>query len=121
MNQKSQSGRSDAQNKYEPIKKGIVKRSQRRVVGVFVDGISLDRATKRFNKRIDFQSLIKGVCGGLEPRVARYYTIIPFEDDSRQHSFLDAVYRGGFEVLLKRLPPKHIERQATTDIEMGVD
>jgi hypothetical protein len=53
--------------------------------------------------------------------VARYYTVIPHEDDSRQRAFLDAVARAGLTVVVKRLPPKGIERQVATDIEMAAD
>jgi uncharacterized LabA/DUF88 family protein len=53
--------------------------------------------------------------------LANYYTVIPFEDDARQHSFLDAVERAGFNVNIKRLPPKGIDRQVTSDVEVATD
>jgi hypothetical protein len=106
---------------FEKVKKGVVKRTQRREIGIFVDGINLDRASRRTNKKVDFAALLKSLSGGLEPKVARYYSVIPNEDDSRQHSFFDVVYRAGFEVILKRLPPVGIERQVTTDVEMAAD
>jgi hypothetical protein len=102
-------------------KKGIVKRTSRRVLGVFIDGTSLDRATKRMHKRIDLAGLVKGVSAGMTPIVARYYTLIPYEDDSRQLAFLDAVRSAGLEVVIKRLPPKGITRQVTVDIQMASD
>lgn len=112
---------SRGKESFHKVKKGVVKRSQRRVIGVFIDGVGLDRATKRLNKRVDFASLIRGISGGLEPTVCRYYTIIPYEDDSRQNGFLDAIYKVGLDVVLKRLPPKGVDRQATIDIELAAD
>lgn len=106
---------------FEQIKKGVVKRSQRRVLGVFIDGVGLDRACRRLNKRVDFAALIRGISGGLEPTVARYYSIIPFEDDSRHHAFFDVVSSAGLDVVIKRLPPKGVDRLATIDIEMTAD
>jgi hypothetical protein len=88
---------------------------------VFIDGTALDRASRRLNKKIDLSALLRGVCGGIDPRIARYYTIIPYEDDSRHHSFLDAVRNAGLEVILKRLPPKGINRQVAVDFDMAVD
>ena len=99
----------------------IVKRSASREIGVFVDGISLDRAAKRERKRVDFSALLTGVCEGLKPTIAKYYTVIPYEDDSRHRSYLDAVKDAGFEVIVKRLPPKGIDRQVSTDVEMATD
>ena len=106
---------------YEKLKKGVVKRTEQRVLGIFIDGIGLDRASKRMQRKIDLASLIKGVSSGLKPVVARYYTVIPHEDDARQFSFLEAVTRSGLSVIVKRLPPKGMTRQVTTDVEMGSD
>ena len=106
---------------FEKVKRGVVKRTQRREIGIFVDGVNLDRASRRINKKVDFAALLKSLSGGLQPKVARYYSVIPNEDDSRQHSFFDVVYRAGFEVILKRLPPVGIDRQVTTDVEMASD
>ncbi len=106
---------------YEVVKKGVVKRVERREVGLFVDGIGLDRAARRLNKKIDYANLVRGVTAGSNPIVARYYTLIPFEDDSRHRSFLDAVARAGLTVIVKRLPPKGIDRQVSIDIEMAAD
>jgi NYN domain len=106
---------------YKSIGKGIVKRSEKRVVGLFIDGIGLDRATRRMNRKVDLAQLVKGVTSGLTPLVARYYTIVPFEDDSRQRAYLDAVSRAGLRVIVKRLPPKGITRQVSTDAEMAAD
>lgn len=109
------------EQKYQQVKGGLIKKTKRRVVGVFIDGIGLDRATRRLNRRIDLAALIKGVTSGLAPTLARYYTVVPNEDDSRHRSFLDAVSRAGLNVIVKRLPPKGITRQVTTDIEMSTD
>ena len=106
---------------FEKLGKGIVKRTNRRVVGLFIDGTGLDRATRRINRKVDLHGLVRGVTQGLPLIVARYYTLIPYEDDSRQHSFLDAVARAGLSVIVKRLPPKGINRQASVDVEMASD
>lgn len=106
---------------YQSIGKGIVKRSVRRVMGVFIDGLGLDRASRRLKRKVELSKLLDGVTSGLVPTVARYYTIIPREDDSRQRSFLDAVERAGLQVVVKRLPPKNVERQVGIEIEMAAD
>lgn len=107
--------------KYEELGKGKVKRTQRRTIGLFIDGTGLDRATRRINRKVDMSALVKGVTSGLSPVVARYYTLIPYEDDSRQRAFLDAVTRAGLAVIVKRLPPKGITRQVSVDVEMAAD
>lgn len=106
---------------FEQVKRGVIKRTQRREIGIFVDGINLDRASRRLNRKINFEALLKSLSGGLTPKVARYYTVIPYEDDSRQHSFFDVLQRAGFDLMLKRLPPLGVERQVTTDVEMSSD
>src|SRR5690606_8296126 len=45
----------------------------------------------------------------------------PYEDDSRQRAFLDAVRRAGLQVVVKRLPPKGITRQVSVEVEMASD
>ena len=107
--------------KYEQIGKGIVKRTSKRAIGLFIDGTGLDRATRRINRKVDMTALVKGLTSGLPPAVARYYTLIPYEDDSRQHAFLDAVAKAGLSVVVKRLPPKGINRQVGVDVEMAAD
>lgn len=107
--------------KYEELGKGKVKRTQRRTIGLFIDGTGLDRATRRINRKVDMSALVKGVTSGLIPAVARYYTLIPYEDDSRQRAFLDAVARAGLSVIVKRLPPKGVTRQVSVDVEMAAD
>ena len=106
---------------YEEVAKGVVKRRQSRAVGLFIDGTGLDRATRRLNRRVNLSALVKGVTSGLTPVVARYYTLIPYEDDSRQRAFLDAVARAGLSVIVKRLPPIGVNRQVGVDVEMGAD
>jgi hypothetical protein len=107
--------------KYEEVGKGVVKRTQRRAIGIFIDGTGLDRATRRINRKVDMAALVRGLASGAVPAVARYYTLIPYEDDSRQRAFLDAVARAGMKVVVKRLPPKGITRQVSVDVEMAAD
>jgi hypothetical protein len=107
--------------KFEDIGGGLVKKRERRVVGLFIDGVNLDRATRRINRKVDLAALVRGVTSGINPIVARYYTVIPREDDSRQRAFLDAVSRADLSVIVKRLPPKGIDRQVTTELEMAAD
>ena len=90
-------------------------------LGIFVDGTSLDRASRRIFRKINLSSLMKGVSSGLQPAFARYYTIIPFEDDARHLAFLDAVRSSGYEVIVKRLPPKGMSKMVTVDLEMATD
>jgi hypothetical protein len=106
---------------FQEISKGVVKRNERRVFGLFIDGTGLDRATRRMKRKVDMTSLVRGVTGGIKPVVARYYTLIPHEDDSRQRAFLDAVSRAGLDVMVKRLPPKGVARQVSVDNFMAAD
>jgi hypothetical protein len=108
-------------DKFKQLGGGFVKKKEKRVVGLFIDGVNLDRATRRINRKVDLQALVRGVTSGINPIVARYYTVIPNEDDSRQRAFLDAVSRAGLSIIVKRLPPKGIARQVTTDLEMAAD
>jgi len=107
--------------KYEEVKKGIKKRTRRRTLGLFIDGTGLDRATRRIKRKVDMTALIRGVTSGIQPLVSRYYTLIPYEDDSRQRAFLDAVGKAGLDVIVKRLPPKGVTRQVGVDVEMAAD
>ena len=79
--------------KFKEIGSGVVKREEQRVLGIFVDGIGLDRATRRLQRKVEMSKLLRGVSSGSTPIVARYYTLIPYEDDSRQRSYLDAVVK----------------------------
>lgn len=106
---------------FEEIGKGVIKRKERRVLGLFIDGTGLDRATRRIKRKVDMVNLVRGVTSGTNPIVARYYTLIPYEDDSRQRAFLDAVARAGLDVIVKRLPPKGVTRQVSVDVEMASD
>lgn len=107
--------------KYEELGRGIVKRTERRLIGLFIDGTGLDRAARRLQRKVDLTALVRGVTSGRAPAVARYYTVIPYEDDSRQRAFLDAVARAGLQVIIKRLPPKGVTRQVSVDVEMASD
>lgn len=107
--------------KYEKLGGGFIKKREKRVVGLFIDGTGLDRATRRINRKVDMAALVRGVTSGVAPIVARYYTLVPYEDDSRQRAFLDAVARAGLSVIVKRLPPKGITRQVSVDLEMAAD
>lgn len=106
---------------FEDLGGGLVKKKEKRIVGLFIDGTGLDRATRRINRKVDLTALVRGVTSGINPTVARYYTLIPNEDDSRQRAFLDAVARAGLSVIVKRLPPKGITRQVNVDLEMAAD
>ena len=110
-----------SEKQFKEVKKGVVKRKRKRLLGVFIDGTGLDRATRRIQKRVDMPSLVRGVSAGTIPVVARYYTLIPYEDDSRQRAFLDAVRRAGLQVVVKRLPPKGVTRQVSVETEMASD
>lgn len=105
----------------EALKGGVFKRTSKRVAGLFIDGVGLDRATRRLERKVDLSKLVAGVLAGIQPEVARYYTLIPNEDDSRQFSFLEAVERAGLEVILKRLPPIGVKRQVSMDSHMAAD
>jgi hypothetical protein len=105
----------------EIVGKGIVKRKTKRRIGLFIDATGLDRATRRLERKIDLTRLVSGLSSGLQIEVARYYTLIPYEDDARQLAFLDAVSRAGVEVLTKRLPPKGVNRQVSMDVHMASD
>ncbi|MCB0318397.1 MAG: hypothetical protein KDD56_06535 [Bdellovibrionales bacterium] len=107
--------------KFEKNDKGIVKRKQKREIGLFIDGTGLDRAARRLKKKVDLDALVKSLAPGLAPKICRYYTLIPFEDDSRQRAFLDAVAKAGLSVIVKRLPPKTINRQVSISVEMTAD
>jgi hypothetical protein len=106
---------------HSSAKAGVIRRTGKRILAVFIDGVNLDRATRRLNRRVDMAALLKGVSSGLTPVLARYYTLLPSEDDSRQRAYLDAVERAGLEVIVKRLPPKGTTRQVSIDVEMAAD
>ncbi|MCC6932657.1 MAG: hypothetical protein IT292_05320 [Deltaproteobacteria bacterium] len=110
-----------SRDEFEKLKSGVIKRKQKRKLGLFIDGVGLDRATRRIDKRIDLTKLVSSLTNGLEPEIARYYTLIPHEDDARQLAFLDAVQRAGLEVVVKRLPPKNVKRQVAMDVHISCD
>lgn len=99
----------------------VVLKREKKIIGVFIDGTGLDRASRRLKRKVNLAALVKGVSSGQEPVFARYYTIVPFEDDARHRAFLDAVARAGLGVLAKRLPPKGIDRQVSIDSELSSD
>ena len=105
----------------EKLKNGVVKRKGKRALGLFIDGISLDRATRRQDRKVDLGRLVASITEGLVPEVARYYTLVPYEDDARQVSFLSAVEKAGLEVVAKRLPPKTVQRKVAMDVHMSTD
>src|SRR5215475_2226186 len=93
----------------ELLKGGIVKRKIKRHMGLFIDATGLDRATRRLERKVDLSRLVQGITSGAKLEIARYYALIPYEDDARQFAFLDAVERAGVEVVTKRLPPKGVK------------
>ena len=105
----------------EILRGGIVKRKQRRRMGLFIDATGLDRATRRLERKVDLSRLVKGLTSGIKIECARYYSLIPYEDDARQFAFLDAVERAGVEVITKRLPPKGVKRQVSMDVHIAAD
>ncbi|MFN8388941.1 MAG: NYN domain-containing protein [Bdellovibrionota bacterium] len=105
----------------ELLRGGIVKRKTKRHIGLFIDATGLDRATRRLDRKVDLASLVKGLTSGLKIEIARYYSLIPYEDDARQFAFLDAVERAGVEVITKRLPPKGVKRQVSMDVHIAAD
>lgn len=105
----------------EVIKSGIVKRKLKRRMGLFINGTGLDRATRRLDKKVDLSRLVKGLTSGTKLDVARYYTLVPYEDDARQLAFLDAIEKAGLEVVTKRLPPKGVQRQVSMDVHIATD
>ena len=106
---------------FDRLKGGVIKRKTKRKIGLFIDGVGLDRATRRLDRKIDLSKLVSSLSSGLEPEIARYYTLIPYEDDARQFAFLDAVERAGLEVIVKRLPPKNVKRQVSMDVHIASD
>ena len=110
-------GREDLQ----VLKGGVVKRKTKRKIGLFIDAVGLDRATRRLDRKVDLSRLVSGLTSGIGVEVARYYCLIPYEDDARQLAFLDAVERAGVEVVTKRLPPKGVKRQVSMDVHMCCD
>jgi hypothetical protein len=105
----------------EVLKGGVVKRKTKRRVGLFIDATGLDRATRRLERKVDLSRLVSGLTSGVKIEIARYYCLIPYEDDARQFAFLDAVERAGIEVITKRLPPKGVKRQVSMDVHIASD
>jgi hypothetical protein len=108
-------------DEFEVLQGGVVKRKSKRRMGLFIDATGLDRATRRLDRKVDLARLVKGLTSGLKLEVARYYCLIPYEDDARQFAFLDAVERAGVEVITKRLPPKGVKRQVSMDVHLATD
>lgn len=99
----------------------VLRRSGPKSLGIFVDGSNLDLAGKRLGRKVDYPKLLQSLCHGHNPASARYYTVIPHEDDSRHRSYLDAVKRAGLDVVITRLPPKGIHRQVDVLPLMAAD
>ncbi|RME62033.1 MAG: NYN domain-containing protein [Candidatus Dadabacteria bacterium] len=98
----------------------IIKRRQKTIYGIFIDGIALDRAGRRIGKKVSLDKLVST----LAPTncvVKRYYTVIPHQDDARHLSFIDSIRNRGFRVTVKRLLPKNVERTVTADVEIASD
>lgn len=106
---------------YKSVKKGVVKRTHKRKLSIFIDGVSLDRASKRINKKISYKKLVSSLSLGINPTIARYYTILPNQDDSRHRAFLDAIVDAGLDVIFKRLPPIGVDKHITTNEEISSD
>lgn len=106
---------------FEVLKSGVMKRKTKRRMGLFIDATGLDRATRRLEKKVDLSHLVSGLSSGVKLEIARYYCLIPYEDDARQFAFLDAVERAGVEVITKRLPPKGVKRQVSMDVHIATD
>jgi hypothetical protein len=102
-------------------KSTYLRREKPRKIGLFVDGVNLDRASRRVGKKVDWKLLAKLVSEGRALNLLRYYTVIPNEDDARHHSFLGVIEGAGYEVVLKRLPPKGVNKTVTTDLELTAD
>ncbi len=105
----------------EKLESGKFRRKVKRKIGIFIDGTGLDRATRRLNRKVDLLRFMASLTSGLTPDIARYYTLVPYEDDARQLAFLEAVERAGLEVCLKRLPPKGVKRPVSMDVHIGID
>ncbi len=71
-------------------------------------------------KELTLQFPLKGLSEGSTPIVIRYYTILPYEDDSRHHAFLDAVEHAGFSVVVKRSYLRVLNGK-DKDVEMATD
>jgi hypothetical protein len=102
-------------------KVNFVRRAKPRKLGIFIDGVGLDRAAKRIERRIDWPLFAKVISEGLQADVAKYYSLLPIEDDARHHSYLAAVEAVGFQVHVKRLPPKGVNRVVSYDLEIATD
>ncbi len=107
--------------KFESLKSGVVKRRINQSVAILIDGVGLDRATRRIERKVEISSLVKALASGGQPAVVRYYTLIPYEDDSRHRAFLNTLSKQGVSVVLKRLPPKTVTRQVSMDPEIAAD
>ena len=102
-------------------KQEVIKKHVSTALSIFIDGVNLDRACRRLKKRINLSALLSSLAGGKEIVTAKYYTLIPFEDDHRHRAYLDAVARAGFEVVTKRMPPKGVQRQVGVDVDLASD
>lgn len=102
-------------------KDSVIRRKSNKANALFIDGVSLDRACKRLKRKIVLAELVKSLSEGHKFVIARYYTLIPYEDDSRHRAYLDAIEHAGLEVIVKRLPPKTVSVQVDLSAEMSAD
>ncbi len=105
----------------EKLDKGKFRRKIKRTLAIFIDGVGLDRATRRLARKVDLTKFVQGLSEGTTPEFAKYYTLVPHEDDARQIAFLEAVERSGLSVSLKRLPPKGVKRAVSMDVHIATD
>jgi hypothetical protein len=99
----------------------IIKRRSSSALAIFVDGVGLDRACRRVRRRVDWKKLLQSLSGGKRLIEARYYNLLPHSDDNRQTAFLDNLALAGFSCIIKRLPPKNVEKQVSITVEMASD
>lgn len=105
----------------EKLDKGKFRRKIKKTLAIFIDGVGLDRATRRLARKVDLTKFVQGLSEGTTPEFAKYYTLVPHEDDARQIAFLEAVERSGLSVSIKRLPPKGVKRAVSMDVHIATD
>jgi hypothetical protein len=109
-----------AESKPKLLGKVINRRIDKRTA-LFIDGPALDRASKRLHKKVELKNLVEALSNSVPFSLIRYYTLLPYEDDSRHRSFLQALGNSGIESVVKRLPPKGVTRQVDISVEIATD